>query len=1418
MDLRLSVLDPRRAGAMVDVAVRAPAGTPLSAVRADLLAAVGADRQEQLCHDGVALDDAAPLGVAPLLQGATLTAGPPTVPAATLADRARLEAHVIAGPDAGDRFPLPPGTWCVGRGSDVHVRLADTAVSRAHAEIDVDGAGARIRDVGSSNGTRVDGRPVARDGTPRALPEGSPVRLGHSTLTVRTPAAAPASVLPDGAGRLVVNRAPRVMPEPPPVTVAFPEPPPDAAPLRPQWASILAPALLAVPLALIWHQPVVLLLGLASPVVLVLQSLARRRRSRRDGDRAAAAHQAALARAEQELAAAMTADAAALEHRLPDLATVAAIAELPSHRLWERPAGAALHVRIGLGRVPADVRATGPPRPAGHHPSAPLSLDLADVHVLGVAGPRSVAVGLVRAALGQLAVLHAPHDLRLSVICADDVRERDWEWLAWLPHVVPASEVTTPVRDRTSPRDPPRPRTVVVLDGASRLRRRPDVSELLGSDTRSGVHAVCIDDDAARLPTECTATVTVQADPDGGSREQVGLSVLSRRGPAQTGVPAEPAPARWAHQIARHLAPLRAAPSEGSDGALPEYVRLLDLPCGFDPTRSQDLIDHWARGGYLPRARLGVTETAPFQVDLRQDGPHVLIAGTTGAGKSELLKTLVADLAVACPPERLSLLLIDYKGGAAFAPCVELPHVTGLLTDLDEHLARRALAGLAAELRRRERLLRAAGVPDVDTYQGLPSPGAGSEAAAFPPLPRLVIVVDEFRVLVEEMPDFVAGLVRTAAVGRSLGVHLVLATQRPAGAVSADIRANVNLRIALRVRDPADSEDVVGVADAACLDPRRPGRAVARTGGDAPVTFQAATVSDRSPQPISVRVLHRGLAPPEPDDSGGGPTDLDRIVAAARDAAARLAVTRVPAPWLPPLPDHVDLAGLDPPPVGHSLPYALADRPGAQAQEPLAWILGGGHLAVVGAPRSGRSTVLRTLATSAGLHTPPGTVHVHVVDGGAGLRDLAGLPHVGTVAAAADAEHCARLLRRLHQEFDRRRGLLAAAGDWRAPGADAQIVVLIDGWESVLQHWTVDHGRAVDDLLRLVREGASLGIQVAIAGGRALLTGAVASLIGERVVLAMADAADAALAGVRPGRLPAIMPPGRCVRLGGDDPTGVEAQVAVGTAQPGGRPRPIWPRPWRLRPLPDVVRAEELSRAPAHDQRGDWIPVGVGGEDTSTVGLSLEAVRSVLVAGHAGSGRSSALAVLATGAARHGRRSVLMISRVGGESGGGSGDWFAARAPGILARLDPLDPLTPATVGSHPGAVVVVDDVEQWLGTPLEAALSMHLRAAGTTGGRLIAACETAEALAAYTGLLAEIRAARTGLLLGPTGPGESEALGVRLPSQPAGPPGRGLLVVRGRAGAVQVALPSGPPQRSPADDDVAERPVAGRRPLTAPW
>ena len=291
-------------------------------------------------------------------------------------------------------------------------------------------------------------------------------------------------------------------------------------------------------------------------------------------------------------------------------------------------------------------------------------------------------------------------------------------------------------------------------------------------------------------------------------------------------------------------------------------------------------------------------------VDLVADGPHALVAGTTGAGKSELLTTLVLALALTHPPDRLAILLVDFKGGTGLGPVAGLPHVLEHVTDLDASHARRVLASLRAELRRREAVLAAAGARDLLELD----PADRSTP------PRLLVVVDELRALIEDVPDASAALTRIAAQGRALGVHLVLATQRPAGAVGADLRANVALRIALRVTDQADSTDVLDAPDAARLDPATPGRAWVRRGTRPLEPVQVARAVAPAPPAAGRRASARawsdvGTAWSPAPPAGPPVDDAARGVAAGRRAGRdRAAPTRHRCPWLPGLPAVVRVA------------------------------------------------------------------------------------------------------------------------------------------------------------------------------------------------------------------------------------------------------------------------------------------------------------------------------------------------------------------------------------------------------------------------------------------------------------------------------------------------------------------------------
>ena len=307
----------------------------------------------------------------------------------------------------------------------------------------------------------------------------------------------------------------------------------------------------------------------------------------------------------------------------------------------------------------------------------------------------------------------------------------------------------------------------------------------------------------------------------------------------------------------------------------------LHAPAGIRASMSQ----RWARPALA--AEIGTWAGGALSIDLERDGPHLLIAGTTGSGKSELLQTVIAGLAISAAPDRTTFLLIDYKGGAAFGPLAELPHTTGVITDLDFSLAARALISLRAELRRREHLLAEHQVADL----------AGLRDRRAAP-PSLVIVVDEFATLAAEQPDFLAGLLDIAQRGRSLGLHLILATQRPAGVISPAMKANIGLRICLRVTDDADSVDVVDSSRAARLPSGRP-----RPGGTPvqPITQhpvpggQGLGRAGRWSSGAAQNIRGRTRRPARGPAVEAGPSDLDQVVASARLAAAG---HRSPAPAL----------------------------------------------------------------------------------------------------------------------------------------------------------------------------------------------------------------------------------------------------------------------------------------------------------------------------------------------------------------------------------------------------------------------------------------------------------------------------------------------------------------------------------------
>ena len=1253
------------------------------------------------------------------------------------------ELRVVGGLRAGGRVALAPGRHVIGHAAPSVLTVDDPTMSAVHAELRVEAGQVHIADAGSTNGTWLDGTAIAGATT---LGPGASVRLGATEVTVGDDPGADPVPLP-------FNRPPRRL-DPSPHHLLHPPtaPAPASPPLPVGVVAALAPALVGIVMVLVLHSLVWGALALLGPVTVVGGSWEQRRRVARRRARDVQQFRRRVADLAAALAAASEVEAARLQRLLPDPAEAIRRVEAPSRHLWERrPAHPDwLALRAGTGPVGWTPPVAGDPgswapevaaavHTAARLPHAPVALDLARGGVAGIAGPRDAALAVARSLVLQAAAAHGPADLLLGVV-ADDDRAGAWDWCSWLPHAL-GDTGTRPLVDPAELVVPRHVTLLLVVDVAAGLGRDAPARPLLQRDDGS-VAGIVLADRADRLPSCCTTVVELTDDLGAGR-------VTSTRGGTETPeLLAAGVTEAVAATAARASARLEDPEAAGSVVGLPHEVRLLDL---IDPERST---------GSRAVAPIGVgPDGRTVEVDLDRDGPHVLVAGTTGAGKSELLRTLVAGLALGAPPELLTFLLVDFKGGSAFDRLAALPHTVGVVSDLDRRLAERALRCLEAELRWREQQLRTTGAADVAEHRRLAPAGA-------PPVPRLVVVVDEFATLASDVPDVLDALVAAAQRGRSLGVNLVLATQRPAGAVSDNIRANVALRIALRLHDAADSVDVIGAPDAADLPRSVPGRALLRRGPDGPDVAQLAHVSRAAPPPDHRRVtlVPFGCGPaPRPPSAGpgavrSGPTDLDSIVDACQAAfAARGAPPPRPV-WTPPLPDDLPLSRL--PSRGGEVVVGQLDVPDEQTRLDLAWQPTAGPLLLVGAAGSGLTTTLATLALQATAAPADPPTHLYVLDGaGNGLRALAGLAGAGDVVGPADRARQRRLVRRLGDELrDRRRG---------PDGAHPAIVLLVDDVGSLLRAWDDPLDDVLDRLGELVADGTASGVHVVLAAER---LGAVPvswqAAAVQRWLFRAADpfehAGHAVPAGP-PGRVTAL-PSGHLGQVARPD-AGLAAAVDGATAPwPDG-----WARPAPVGELPARVHAGDLHGAARLDAWPWALPVGIGEHHLAPVGWTLHGGDAVLVAGPRRSGRSTVLAGLAATVAAGGGPAVVVVA--------------PDRSP--LARVDgPFERLPAPAAAAEVRALLerprpvllLVDDAELLPddGHGLDALLAERPSRLVTV---VAAAAEVVRSR--YGHLARAVGRGGLGLLLQPDPDLDGDLLGVRLPRRApvALTPGRGWLV-----------------------------------------
>ena len=1367
----------------------------------DASAARGIVLDGRFCHADLALSE---IG---LYEGARI------VPADAVPDHrdppaAALELRVIAGFDAGRRLPLSAGGVLIGRDPECDLVIGDDGVSREHLRVEPSPGGLRatVTDLESVNGTWVEGTRIRE---PTDVEPGAVFEAGDVGFTI-APSAPGLRVDPlreaNLAGTIPFNRPPRSRAQAPDLPLTVPDEPGETTRPRFSIASAVGPLVLGAVMVVVLHNIIYALFMLLSPVLVVGSWLEQRRHSRRSSRGSQREYAQKLSDFRAEIERRQVRELARRREAFPDLSEIDRRATAPDPRLWERRPehDDFLQLTAGFGDVPftpalSDRHAAGKEAEevlAEHRwlRFAPVAVELAKGGVVGIVGDREQSLSLARGLLCQAAVLQGPADLAMAVFTEEPAGD-DWDWVKWLPHArdgggasgrqlaIGPSAGAALVAELTE-RDEDDPRTLLaVLDSPALIEGRGAAGRAL---LRAGekVSGIVLARSTERLPAACTTVIELA--------EQAGEAVLAR---PQTGQRVDPLlvgglSAPTARECALALARFEDADLQLLGGSLPDKVGLFSLGAIGEPAGAE-LREQWRAEASQTSlmATFALSEDGPLAVDLVADGPHGLIAGTTGAGKSELLRSLVAALAAQHSPERVNFVLIDYKGGSAFAQCADLPHTVGMVTDLDDHLGERALRSLEAELRYRERVLRDHRASDLIEYGQL----VADRRAA--PLPRLLVIIDEFATLAAELPDFVPSLVGIAQRGRSLGVHLILATQRPSGAVNENIRANTNLRVCLRVQTPQDSVDVIDSPAAAKIPRKQPGRAHVRLGPSELIPVQTALVTGTTPigSAAAVSLEPFGL----PSDANGGDgrdseprgsrTDLQRLVSAAAEAFGPDQALR--RPWLPPLAPEVGLGALlesgPPRPLagerGLVVPLALADDPDAQAQYPVGWNLNAGNLLLYGIGGSGTTTALATIALALATMADPAHVHVYMLDFGAGeLAPLTSLPHVGAVIGASEHERQTRLLRRLRGELQARRGL-----DPAARAAAPRLVVLLDGYGG----FASEHGDLAGDALReaLARvwaDGPELGIHLAIAADRlGAVPTALASLAQQRLAFQLADAADYAQFGLLRRSIPQFTA-GRAV-VGGSGqviqvaraPGRLEEQVdaaAVAGERPGG--------PVPIDVLPESVSVDALLGAGRPSREPLFIPMGIGDETLEPAGFELFEGDHALIAGPARTGRTTSLLVVAD-----------VVSRLYPEIGlvGIAIRRSALRdCPAldqVITAPEQIAELVAELRAADGLRMLLIDDADavddparalsDLFGAPLP---NLHAVVAGRT-----------DALKSLGHWSVGVRRARTGLLLQPDVQVDGQLLGVTLPRRPAPPvrPGCGYRVDPGGFELMQVAL-----------------------------
>ncbi len=1419
---RIEVTPP--AGDPAEVFLEAEAGSSTDDLLREL-DRLGFDSSKAHVGDAAVVAGAT-IGSLGLRHGSTITIGGPS------GDAARDEPNTghwfvaLYGPDAGACFRLGESEKIVGRNHAAAISLADPLLSNQHLSVRVRNGVVEVEDLGSTNGTTIEGEPILPSDGWVGLEVDAYLRVGSSVCTVLEIGDEEVAVLGDDqAPDRSIQRRFRQAEERLPARLNPPTERDDDSTMSTTWWRSLTPVVSGVGFAVITGRWQYLLISVLAPVVFTFDALRRNRKTKERRAQLAKRYALELQVFEDNLAVTRHRETER-SRRLGVGGGVGTMHCLLSHqRLWERSPSDDdfASVTVGLAALPSTVQVGTEDDFNRHHlVDVPLTTPLLTTGSLGVLGPQSRTTAVLRSMLVGLAASHSPSDLHVWLF-SDGVRSSGWKFARWLPHAY-VSDTTATIATTASDRNElwqsvrqelatrraaveaaheaiALPIHLIVLDDSA-LVGEADLTDLLRNGPAYGIIAIVAD--SRRLPEGVAAQLTIGEYADDATFE-------SRERPHVAAVRTAEMSTAVAERAAHALSDLRPATSAGSS-AMESVVNLVDL-LGIESIDSDQLVNRWRQLSPHTGAMVGVATDAPLRIDIADDGPHGLVGGMSGSGKTEFLMTFLTSLCLDNHPDDLAIVIVDFKGGVDHALTSTLPHVVGLSTNLQIDQFTRTITLLEAEQRRRQDLLAGVG-GDLDAYRS-----ARTSRPELPPLPRLLVIVDEFSELLasDEGRAHLGELVRVTRIGRALGVHLLLVTQNFEGQLPPQVEANAGLRVCLRVMKEGHSKVVLDSGVAATISDRDIGRAYARLSGGDLVEFQTARVAGRRSDlnegtpPVSLALApwqsrcrqqakRREAKPPVEQ------TDMYRLIEVMTEAAAATGWQSSAVPWPSELPDSLSLRSiLDSKRPNGGVQIGMQDVPERQTQLPFSIPDSSEQLLMIGAANSAATEAALAFATSAALTESPTSLHIHGIDLEAGgLARLSSFPHVGTIATRNEAL-ALKVVKHLLGVAASRRALLMSSGATTVAEHERQTgtllptqLLIVLGADRLARRVDDELAQLASSLQSLMAESVGTGIRIILVGQPVIAETRLGSAVDHRLLFRMPGETRASTYGSPRELEVELEHHGRCVdslskRLvqiahptGSDDVAGslqkLGERLTSATASLEGEraKRQIdvtWPYPMAS------IRAADL-RLP-HD-----VPIAVP--------VSVDLIDGAIEWFDAGED-GPVLAI--TGGPKSGRSSALAgIAHMSRQSGFTTVGVATSRRSPLLDQLAPhfdlvveavsTDEILRAVAKAAPSTrcVVLIDDANRLDSgaVDLSAVASNNAVAALVLSGPI-------DFFDGRTDLRRQLPSKLNGLLLAPSGFADGAAVGLvgRLAEEHRLNPkaGRGLLVVRGEAKPVQMPL-----------------------------